>query len=126
MIKYTLYQQQKLQQPKGEMYKNFFKHNVLIDQELEIKLIENTLCVCKDGRLIIPQPLQRQAVLIGPFIKGKDGWQIDFMALTMIDPASSWIEIVELPLIKFDSCGIKHKPTMVKNPQANALLERMH
>ena len=26
--------------------------------------------------------------------------QIDFMALTMIDPASSWFEIVELPLVK--------------------------
>jgi hypothetical protein len=25
-----------------------------------------------------------------------------------------------------DSYGIKHKPTMVKNPQANAILERVH
>jgi hypothetical protein len=39
--------------------------------------------------------------LIGPYvIEGKDGSQIDFMALTMIDPASSWFEIVELPLVK--------------------------
>ncbi len=39
--------------------------------------------------------------LIGPYtIKGKDGSQIDFMALTMIDPTSSWFEIVELPLVK--------------------------
>jgi hypothetical protein len=44
-------------------YKDFFKHNAVIDQGLEIKLIENTLCVCKDGRLIIPKPLQRRAVL---------------------------------------------------------------
>jgi hypothetical protein len=29
----------------------------------------------------------------------KDGSAIDFMALTMIDPASSWFEIVELPLV---------------------------
>ncbi len=30
--------------------------------------------------------------LIGPYtLKGKDGSQIDFMALTMIDPASSWL-----------------------------------
>eukprot|EP00804_Cyclotella_cryptica_P012768 CCRYP_010543-RA/>CCRYP_010543-RA protein AED:0.56 eAED:0.37 QI:0/0/0/1/0/0/2/0/90 len=36
--------------------------------------------------------------LIGPdTIKGKDGTVIDFMCLTMIDPASSWFEIVELP-----------------------------
>ncbi len=26
--------------------------------------------------------------------------QIDFIALTMIDPASSWFEIVELPIVK--------------------------
>ena len=35
--------------------------------------------------------------LIGPYtLKGKDGSAIDFMCLTMIDPASSWFEIVEL------------------------------
>jgi len=238
-------------------YKHFFKHNAVIDQGLEIKLIENTLCVCKEGRLVIPKPLQRRAVLwyhhylqhpghtrleetmnaamywkgmrttirsltkscktcqinkrrnykyghlpakivmstpweclcvdlIGPYtIKGKDGSQIDFMALTMIDPASSWFEIVELPLVTrlrtinvngkellqsedifdktsdriaklvnktwlsryprcrymiydngsefklhfehlCDSYGIKRKPTTVKNPQANAILERVH
>ena len=28
-----------------------------------------------------------------------DGSSIDFMALTMIDPASSWLEVVELPTI---------------------------
>ncbi len=28
--------------------KHLFKHNVVIDQGLEIKLIENTTCVCKD------------------------------------------------------------------------------
>ncbi len=26
----------------------------------------------------------------------------------------------------FESYGIKHKPTMVKNPQANAVLEHVH
>eukprot|EP00804_Cyclotella_cryptica_P015712 CCRYP_013381-RA/>CCRYP_013381-RA protein AED:0.60 eAED:-0.14 QI:0/0/0/1/0/0/2/0/736 len=130
--------------------------------------------------------------LIGPYtIKGKDGTVIDFMCLTMIDPASSWFEIVELPVIteaiipldtkgrrskkdneepkfayfdkssamisnlvnktwfsryprcqyiiydngsesKFhfkalcESYGIASKPTSVKNPQANAILERVH
>ena len=39
--------------------------------------------------------------LIGPYtLKGKDNLQIDFMALTMIDPASSWFEIAELPVVK--------------------------
>jgi hypothetical protein len=38
--------------------------------------------------------------LIGPYtVKGKDNSQIDFMALTMIKPASSWFEIVELLVI---------------------------
>ena len=33
--------------------------------------------------------------LIGPYtLKGKDGTVIDFMCLTMIDPATSWFEIV--------------------------------
>ncbi len=40
-------------------YKYLFKHNAVIDQVLEIKLIENTLCVCKDGWLVIPKPHQR-------------------------------------------------------------------
>ena len=42
--------------------KHLFKHNAVIDQGLEIKLIENTTCVCKDGRLVIPKPLQVRAV----------------------------------------------------------------
>jgi hypothetical protein len=44
-------------------YKHLFKCNAVIDQGLAIKLIENTLCVCKDGRLVIPKPLQKCAVL---------------------------------------------------------------
>ena len=53
--------------------------------------------------------------LIGPYtLEGKDGTVIDFMCLTMIDPASSWIEIVELPVttdevIPIDTKG--HKGT---------------
>jgi hypothetical protein len=35
--------------------------------------------------------------LVGPnTLKGKDGSNIDFMCLTMIDPATRWFEIVEL------------------------------
>jgi hypothetical protein len=38
--------------------------------------------------------------LIGPYtLKGKDGTVIDFMALIMINPATSWFEVVEVPLI---------------------------
>ncbi len=42
--------------------KHLFKRNAVIDQGLEIKLIENTTCVCKDGRLVIPKPLQVRAI----------------------------------------------------------------
>ena len=131
--------------------------------------------------------------LIGPYtLKGKDKTVIDFMCITMIDPATSWFEIVELPVSQpmldipmgtkghkgkdthiqqnkpyfdkssatistlvnrtwfsryprsqyivydngsefklhfetlCDSYGLKRKPTSVKNPQANAILERVH
>ncbi len=38
--------------------------------------------------------------LIGMYtLKGKDGLSIDFMALTMINPTSSWFKVVELPTI---------------------------
>jgi hypothetical protein len=141
--------------------KHLFKRNAVIDQGFKIKLIENTTCVCKDGWLVIPKPLQihavkwyhhylqhpghtrlegtmnaamyrkgmrttirsltkscrscqvnkRQSQKYGHFtqktvitnpweclcvdlidsytLKGKDNSQIDFMALTMINPASS-------------------------------------
>jgi hypothetical protein len=42
--------------------KHLFKRNAVIEQRLEIKLIENTTCVCKDGWLVIPKPLQVRAV----------------------------------------------------------------
>ncbi len=39
--------------------------------------------------------------LIGLYtLKGKDNLQIDFMAPTIIDPASSCFEIAELPVVK--------------------------
>ncbi len=42
--------------------KHLFKRNAVIDQGLEIKLIENMTCVCKDGWLVIPKSLQVRAV----------------------------------------------------------------
>ena len=132
--------------------------------------------------------------LIGLYtLKGKKGTHIDFMCVTIIDPATSWFEMVELlvsqlpeldipmgttglkgtntrkqhkepyfdntsatvgmlinrswfshyPCSQYivyhngsefklhfetlcDSYGLKHKPTSVKNPQANAILECVH
>jgi hypothetical protein len=44
-------------QQASTILKHLFKHNSIIDQGLEIKLIENTTCVFKDGPLVIPKPL---------------------------------------------------------------------
>ena len=122
--------------------------------------------------------------LIGPItIKAEDGTEMDFMCLTMIDAATGWFEIVELPnrmkeikdkksgktteseIIDKTSAMVSHllnkcwfsryprpkylvcdngsefelylkylckqyqverKPTTSKNPQANAIIERVH
>ena len=147
-------------------------------------------------KLVLTIPWEALCVdLIGPYtIKGKDGSAIDFMCLTMIDPATNWFEIAELPVVEIspdgsshktqrkelatdkigktkeayfdksslmisklvnkcwfsryprckyviydngsefklhfedlcDSYGLKRKPTSIKNPQANAILERVH
>ena len=135
-------------------------------------------------KIAITTPWQCVCVdLIGPYtLKDSSGGVIlDFMCLTMIDPATGWFEIIELPTtdIKFvrkgeeivdvildkssacisklfnkqwlsryprptnviydngsefklhfralcDSYSIKRKPTTIKNPQANAILERTH
>jgi hypothetical protein len=143
-------------------------------------------------KLVIMTPWRAVCVdLVGPYtLKGKDGSSIDFMSLTMIDPATSWFEIVELPTVRvmvskagnnkkatcldytkdaeiFDKTSaqisnlvykcwfsrypcyqiliydngrefklhfhalcttysIKRKPTSIKNPTANAILERIH
>jgi hypothetical protein len=42
--------------------KHLFKCNAVIYQGLEIKLIQNTTCVSKDGRLVIPKLLPVHAV----------------------------------------------------------------
>jgi hypothetical protein len=49
-------------------------------------------------KLVITTPQKALFVdLIGPYtLKGKDGSSIDFMCLTMINPATSWFEVVEL------------------------------
>ena len=52
-------------------------------------------------KTVITTPWRMLCVdLVGPYtLKGKVGSVIDFMALTMIDPTSSWFKIVELPLV---------------------------
>jgi hypothetical protein len=55
-------------------------------------------------KLVITTPWKALCVdLIGLYtLKGKDGSSIDFMCLTMIDPAKSWFEIVELPTVELE------------------------
>jgi hypothetical protein len=52
-------------------------------------------------KLVITNPWRVLCVdLVDPYtLKGNDGLSIDFMCLTMIDPATSWFMIVELPTI---------------------------
>jgi len=106
---------------------------------------------------------------MGPFTikvrKGKKVSKRTIRALTIIDPATGWIEIAHIPEDDFNSArvsqlmnqywitryprpvkcvcdngnefktvfkdfikgfGIKYKPTTVKNPQANGIIERVH
>jgi hypothetical protein len=53
-------------------------------------------------KLVITTPWRALCVdLVGPYtLKGKDGSSIDFMCLTMINPATSWFKIVELPTVR--------------------------
>jgi hypothetical protein len=52
-------------------------------------------------KLVITTPWKALCVdLICPYtLKGNDGLSIDFMCLTMINPTTSWFEIVELPTV---------------------------
>ena len=61
--------------------------------------------------------------LIGPYtLKGKDGSQIDFMCLTMIDPASSWFDLVEMPLMN----TITHVVTKTKAHNKHIITKETH
>jgi hypothetical protein len=53
-------------------------------------------------KLVITTPWRALCVdLVGPYtLKDKDCSSIDFMCLTMINPATSWFEIVELPTVR--------------------------
>jgi hypothetical protein len=40
--------------------KHCFRCNAVIDDGLEVRLVDDTYVVCKDGKMIIPKPLQRR------------------------------------------------------------------
>jgi hypothetical protein len=43
--------------------KQFFEHNATLDKGLELQIIEDQICICHNGRLVIPTPLQRRATM---------------------------------------------------------------
>jgi hypothetical protein len=43
--------------------KHCFRRNAVLDKALEVRLVDNTCVVCMDGKMMIPKPLQRRAVL---------------------------------------------------------------
>jgi hypothetical protein len=72
-------------------------------------------------KLVITTPWKAICVdLIGPYtLKGKYSLSIDFMCLTMINPATSWFEIVALPTVAQETtvppAGKGKKVTFDKN-----------
>ena len=57
--------------------------------------------------------------LIGPYtLNGKDGSSINFMCLTMVDPATSWFEIVDLPKLQRETSGSKVTTKNTKEAEA--------
>jgi hypothetical protein len=65
-------------------------------------------------KLVVTKPWNTLCVdLIGPYtLKGNDGTVIDFMCVTIINTATSWFEIVELPvsqLVQLDAPSVDCK-----------------
>jgi hypothetical protein len=60
-------------------------------------------------KLVITTPWEALCVdLIGPYtLNCREGSSIDFMCLTMIDPTTSWFEMVELPKLQRETSGSK-------------------
>jgi hypothetical protein len=65
--------------------------------------------------------------LIGSYIlKGKEGTIIDFMALTMINFATSWFKVVELPLVhQLKSMTVNAKESSIVDKIFNKISEHI-
>jgi hypothetical protein len=52
-------------QKAGSKLNHCFKRNAVLDKGLDVRLVGDTyvVCKCKDGRMIIPKPLQRCTML---------------------------------------------------------------
>jgi hypothetical protein len=76
-------------------------------------------------KLVITTPWNALCVdLIGPYtLNGKDSSSINFMCLTMFDPAISWSEIVDLPKLQRETSG--SKVTTKNTKEADAYLTNL-
>ena len=43
--------------------KHLFKSNAVLSKGLELQLVENKSCICHEGKLVIPKPLQWRATI---------------------------------------------------------------
>jgi len=43
--------------------KHLFKSNAVLSKGQELQLVENKSCICHEGKLVIPKPLQRHATI---------------------------------------------------------------
>jgi hypothetical protein len=79
-------------------------------------------------KLVITTPWRALCVdLVGPYtLKSKDSSSIDFMCLTMINPATSWFEIVELPTVRVTvpSGGEGKKTTCLDNTKDAEIFDK--
>jgi hypothetical protein len=98
-------------------YEKYHPVNNKVMQYLQV----NKRRTCKYGllpsKIVISTPWEALCIdLVGPYtLKGRDGSAIDFMALTMIDPASSWFQIMELPLVmKLQTKMVNGKEKIIK------------
>jgi hypothetical protein len=63
---------------------------------------------------------------IGPYtLKGKDGTVIDFMTLTMINLATSWFEVVELPFCQLKTVTVDGKESSIVEEIFDKISERI-
>ncbi len=42
---------------------HLYKTNAVLSKGLELQLVENESCICHEGKLVIPKPLQRRATM---------------------------------------------------------------
>eukprot|EP00956_Cyclotella_meneghiniana_P011825 scaffold16629_cov44-Cyclotella_meneghiniana.AAC.2 len=77
------------------------------------------------SKQVVTKPWHTLCVdLIGPYtVEGKDGTEVDFMCLTMIDPATSWFKVVELLVLDHPDEGT---PKIIRARRAKRQMTKTH